>query len=186
MALDSSHGTLSPAIWLICITPILPHARVAPLGTDVTVLAWLSRVYSRPDKAPGGSPAPGMQEHGLIQAVLWEVSSQALAAAVRSPFYLESCGAGTLPCTPVPWAALPRLSKPQGRANTHGSPRGESSVGIEAHSWDMPSPATTIVGAQGGGAAGRTLVGLTAVAGVCLPGQEERAEEGVSASRCLG
>lgn len=43
-----------------------------------------------------------------------------------------------------------------------------------------------IVGGQGGGAAGRTLVGLTAVADVCLPGQEERAEEGVSASSGLG
>lgn len=48
MALDSSHGTLSPAIWLICITPILPHARVAPLGTDVTA-------------------GPGLAQQGLLQ-----------------------------------------------------------------------------------------------------------------------
>ena len=33
---SSSHSMLSPAIWLDRITPIPPHARVVPPGTDVT------------------------------------------------------------------------------------------------------------------------------------------------------
>lgn len=94
------------------------------------VLVWLSRVYSRPDKAPGGSPAPGMQEHRLIQAVLWEVSSQALAATVRSPFYLESCGAGTLSCTPVPWAAYPGSANPRAEPILMGAQEERAVLGL--------------------------------------------------------
>lgn len=65
------------------------------------VLARLSRAYSRPDKAPGGTPVPGVQEHRLAQALLWEVPSQAVPAAVREQATPLSVGAGTLHCTPV-------------------------------------------------------------------------------------
>lgn len=74
---------LSPAIWLVCITPILPHARVASLRTDVTAgpgSAWQGLFQ---DEALGGIPASGVQEHGLTQAVPWEIPNQAVPAAVR-------------------------------------------------------------------------------------------------------
>lgn len=57
------------------------------------------------------------------------------------------------------------LSTPQGKANIRGSPRGESSAQIQVQQWDMPPPVTLISGERGGGAAGRTSVGLMAVVG---------------------
>lgn len=44
---------------------------------------WLCRAYSRPDKALGGTPAPGVHEHGLTWAVPWKVPNQVVPAAVR-------------------------------------------------------------------------------------------------------
>lgn len=110
MASDSSHGMLSPAIWLVCITPILPHARVASLRTDVTAgpgSAWQGLFQ---DEALGGIPASGVQEHGLTQAVPWEIPNQAVPAAVReqvTPLSRDLWGWNPAlhPSTPVPRAA---------------------------------------------------------------------------------
>lgn len=107
------------------------------------VLAQLGRAHSRPDEVLGGTPAPGVWGHRLTQAVPWEVPSQAVPAAVReqvTPLSGDLWGWNPAlhPSIPVPCAAGPMLSTPQGRDNTHGSARGESRAGIEAHSWDMP------------------------------------------------
>lgn len=118
---SSSHGMLSPAVWLDHAIPIPPHARVAPSGTDVTA----HRTCSSPDKGHGDTPALGgagaqADTGGALGSTKPAAASSGQGA--EHPSGWRPVGPGTLPCTPAPCGARPTPSTPQGRANTHGSP----------------------------------------------------------------
>lgn len=104
MASDSSHSMLSPAIWLVCITPILPHARVASLRTDVTAGPGSSGLI--PDQTRHlGVPQPQRSRSMGWHRQCPEITKPGSASSSQGaghPSCLEICGAGTLPCTPVP------------------------------------------------------------------------------------
>lgn len=142
--------------------------------------SFQTRQGTRGHPSPGGAGAQADAGGALGGIKPAAASSQ----GAGHPSVWRPVGLGTLPCTPAPCGARPTLSTPQGRADTCESPRGESSARIQAQHWAVPPPATVILGRQGGGASGRTSVGLTAAAGSHLPGAG--AEGGARAPRCLG
>lgn len=148
---------------------------LAPQGSFQT------RQGTRGHPSPGGAGAQA-DAGGALGGIKPAAASGSQGAG--HPSVWRPVGLGTLPCTPAPCGAWPTLSTPQGRADTCESPRGESSARIQAQHWAVPPPATVILGRQGGGASGRTSVGLTAAAGSHLPGAG--AEGGARAPRCLG
>lgn len=87
-----SHSTVAlhrHGIWLDHVTPIPPHTRVSPSGTDVTVSSGPTGLI--PDQTRY-TPALGVQEHRLTQDVSWEAQSQQQPGTM-SPLCPETSGA---------------------------------------------------------------------------------------------
>lgn len=134
---SSSHGVLSPAIWLDDTIPIPPHARVAPSGTDVTAGPGPTGLVPVQTKDTGTPQPWGVQGHRLTQAVPWAAPNQQLPAAAREqsahlaggPWGRGPCPAPQHPVGPGPHSALPRAEPILMGAQTWENP---SSAQIQA------------------------------------------------------
>lgn len=113
----ASDSTLSPAIWLVCITPILLHARVAPLGTDVTagpgsaqqgLLQTRQGTWGHSSSRDAGAQADTGSALGGVKPGSGSSSQGAGHPSVWSLVGLEPCPAPQYPVQPYPGSAHPR------------------------------------------------------------------------------